>query len=224
MKRTISNVGQVVVGHVAVELALPLLEAPEVGQVGVEAAEVGIGQRQQLRLRRRGHDDARGERIAQHRDAAQRCRRAVERLVDEEAVVADAAARAEHGVPDVAGAFFAVGAVELDLVAHARQQIGVERVDRVDRVARRRRRERIVHRADRSLAVVRRPAAGVVDRRGLVVDVRAARRRAPLPAVLADLARATEVVQVHEPLRERVEVGRDRLRELRDVRVAVAAP
>ena len=37
-------------GDVAVELALPLLEAPEVGQVGVEAAEVGIGERQQLGL------------------------------------------------------------------------------------------------------------------------------------------------------------------------------
>ena len=150
-------------------------------------------------------------------------RRAVQRLVDEEAVVAHAAAGAEHGVPDVAGAFLAVGAVELDLVAHAGQQIRIQRVDRVDRVALGRRRQRVVDRPDRPLAVVRRAAAGVVDRRGLVVDVRAARGRAPLPAVLADLARAAEVVQVHEPLRQRVEVGRDRLRELGDARVAVAA-
>ena len=150
-------------------------------------------------------------------------RRAVQRLVDEEAVVAHAATGAEHGVPDVAGAFLAVGAVELDLVAHAGQQVRIQRVDRVDRVALGRRRQRVVDRADRPLAVVRRAAAGVVDRRGLVVDVRAARGRAPLPAVLADLARAAEVVQVDESLRERVEVGRDHLRELRDARVAVAA-
>ena len=67
------------------------------------------------------------------------------------------------------------------------------------------------------------PRPRVIDRRGLVVDVGAARRRAPLPAVLADLARAVEVVEVHEPLGQRVKVGRDRLRELGDARVAVAA-
>ena len=120
-------------------------------------------------------------------------------------------------------ALFTVGTVELDLVADARQQIRIQRVDGIVDVAFGRGGEGVVDAANRPLAVVRGPASAVVHRRSLVVDVGAARGGAPLPAVLTHLTRAAEVVQIHELLGDRVKVRGDGLRELRDAGIPVAA-
>src|SRR5262249_24075158 len=154
------------------ELALPFLEAPEIRERWIEPTEVDIRERQQVDVRGGGYPQTLRERIADDGDAPHRRRRAVEREVGEEAVVARGLASARSRVPDVSSALFPVGPVELDFVPRARQKVGIRRIDGVVRLALGGGGEGDVDVSVGPFAVVRETAAGVVDRRGLVVDVR----------------------------------------------------
>ena len=73
------EVGQGPLGDELIELALPLVVAPQVGVVLVVAAEVDVGERRQRRIERRHLDDPGLERIRHGRRPSCRCCRCCSR-------------------------------------------------------------------------------------------------------------------------------------------------
>src|SRR5262245_35370136 len=111
--------GKVAFGNELVELALPLVVAPQIWIVLVVAAEIYVGRGSERRVERGDLHDARAEWIGHRRflraDAAD--------VVHEEAIVPYRSASPHHGREDVA-LLFPRGSIGGGVVAGAGQHVG----------------------------------------------------------------------------------------------------
>ena len=103
----------------------------------------------------------------------------------------------------------------------ARQDIGIRRRQWVSLLPLRTGRIGHIHIAVRPFLVVLQPARRIVHRSFPLRMIRRARRRRPVPTGVGALPAVEEVVEGHEPLRQRMVVGRDRTGKKRQLRIAI---